>query len=277
MRKFIAIFMIGCLMIGLTGCFIQDPGEKYPTYVFMEEGSYDLIRWEGLTFKIEKGYLEKEERNLAAMQVESALSAAKTYLSGWKMNPVEVVLNAGDGATMVYENLVDVYYAQNRDIPYTSLILQAMAGVEGVTDWIREGTGAYVADINKESMLDTQGHMIECLTTYAETERKAESSNTEEELYFDIDTLAHVLYTNQAYLEALEFGDLAASIASIGYAQEAYNFRGAYCIYAGSFVHYLESRFGRETVLRIYHGEDFTDLTGTSLEGTKMLWTETLK
>ena len=278
-KKTIALLLVMLMLTQLlTGCFLDHTEEKLPQYAFLTEGDYEVIKWEDVTLKIEQEYLTKDDKNFTAMMVDSGRTAARNYLEGWPKQPVELELKAGDGATMVYEGLAQVYFAQNRDIPYTSLITQVMAGVDGVADWIREGVGAYVADINKESMLDTQGHMIDCLVSYRSSLQKSGSGESQTEApYLDIDTLAHVMYQNQAYTDALEFGDLAEAISSIGYAQEAYNYRGAYCIYAGSFVHYLEGQFGREAVLRIYKGEDFTEITGMSFDGCKAMWLETIK
>lgn len=278
MKKILAISLI--LVVILSGCqLIEKEEETLPSYTYTEEAEYDTIRWDPVTLKIEKGYLSTEDRNYAAQQVESAVQAARSFLSETELKEVELVLHNGSGATMVYEGHADIYYAQNRDIPYTSMITQIMAGVEGVPEWLREGIGAYSADINKESMLKTWGHMIESLNRYVEMQaemQEEESPDQTEEPYYTIDVLAQVLYKSSDYTQAQELGDMADQIASIGYAQEAYNYRGAYCIYAGSFVKYLEKNYSRGQLLQIYQGADFEEVMGISFEEARQNWLTSL-
>ena len=278
MNKKWILLMISC-MLCLTGCRYLMPGtqDSTPAYTYTSETGYDTIRWDPVTLKVEKSYLSKSDRNYTAQQVESAVEAAKQFLSGRELHDVELMLHDGSGATMVYEGRAEIYYAQNRDIPYTSLITQVMAGVDGVPDWLREGVGAWSADINKESLMDTQAHMIECLQTYAERiEAEQDPEGEPVELYFDIDTLAKVLIADHAYESAMELGDMTEGIATIGYAQEAYNFRGAYCVYAGSFVRYLDKTYGRDSLMAVYDGADFNETMGISLEEAKAAWLESL-
>ena len=278
MKKILAAALT--LMMILSGCqFIEKEEEDLPSYTYTEEAEYDTIRWDPVTLKVEKSYLTTKERNYAAQQVESAVQAAKSFLSEVELNDVELVLRNGSGATMVYEGYAEIFYAQNRDIPYTSIITQIMAGVEGVPEWLREGVGAYAADINKESMLKTWGHMIESLNRYVEmqTEMQEDSSDLIEEHYYTIDELAQVLYKNNDYMQAQELGDMADQIASIGYAQEAYNYRGAYCIYAGSFVKYLEKNYSRGQILQVYQGADFEEVMGISFEEARQNWLTSLQ
>ncbi len=278
MKRSVLGVCLALLVLLMSGCqFIPTQEEEATSYTYTSEADYDTLRWDPVTLKVEKSYLSAEDRDYTAAQVESAVQAAKSYLNGTELKPVELILHNGSGATMVYEGRADVYYAQNRDIPYTSLITQVMAGVEGVPEWLREGVGAYVADINHESLLKTQGHMIESLNRYVEQQKEAaaeqaSSGEPAEEPYYPIEELAGVLYRNSDYTEALELGDMANTIASIGYAQEAYNYRGAYCIYAGSFVKYLEKTYGHDPVIQVYQGEAFDEVFGLSFEEAREAW-----
>ncbi len=278
-RGFLLIITI-CMIIASTGCSLlgkEEAGDA-ASYTFTAEADYDTISWDGVTLRVEKEYLKKADRNDAAQKVESAAQAAGQFLAEHDQHPVSLILHNGSGATMVYEDHADIYFAQNKDIPYTSFVTQIMAGVGGVPDWLREGVGAYSADINKESMLDTQGHMIECLQSLKEQQKQeSESEDAVIATYFDIDTLARTLYRNAAYTNALDLGDMAEEIASIGYAQEAYNYRGAYCIYAGSFIKYLEKNYGREAVLALYDGESFKSVIGGAFDDIRAAWISSLQ
>ena len=265
----------------LSGCSLlnTEESEKIPSYTFSQEGNYDVIRFGQVTLRVDLGYLEEKERNYAANKVESATQAAKAYLKDREAKDVILVLHAGDGPTMVYEGQADIYYAQNRTIPYTSLITQVMMGVDGVPDWAREGVGAYVAETHKESLLHTQAHLIDSLNRYVESEeaeRAEDSDAAKETVYYDIDTLARVLKQFGAYDAAAQLGDMTEQIASIGYAEEAYNFRGAYCIFAGSFVKYLEENYGHDAVIAVYDGADFSEVFGVSFEDARAAWYNSL-
>ncbi|MBR2263890.1 MAG: hypothetical protein IJ917_06055 [Firmicutes bacterium] len=278
-RRSLCLILV-CVLL-FSGCSLLDreETEKIPTYTFGQEGNYDVIRFDNVTVKIDLGYLQDKERNYAAYQVESAVPAVKAYLKDRAPKDVTLALRAGDGPTMVYEGQADIYFAQNRTTPYTSLITQVMMGVDGVPDWLREGVGAYVADTHKESLLNTQAHLIECLKTYVEqeeAERAEDSEAPQEAAYYDIDTLARVLKKNGAYDTASQLGDMTEQIAAIGYPEEAYNFRGAYCVYAGSFVKYLEANYGHDAVMAAYDGTEFSEAFGVSFEKARKSWFEAL-
>ncbi len=278
--RLICLLMATVLL--LSGCALLDreDSEKIPSYTYAQEGNYDVIRFGQVTVKVDLGYLSEKERNYAAHQVEGGVQAAQAYLKDRAPKETVLLLHSGDGPTMVYEGQADIYYAQNRTIPYTSLLTQVMLGVDGVPDWLREGVGAYVAETHKESLLKTQAHLIDCLNQYVEreeAERAAENSSAaQESVYYDIDTLAKVLKENGAYDAAAQLGDMTEQIASIGYAEEAYNFRGAYCIYAGSFVQYLEKNYGHDAVMAAYDGTAFADAFGVSFEDARAAWYDAL-
>ncbi|MCR5005197.1 MAG: hypothetical protein K6A77_04780 [Clostridiales bacterium] len=278
-RRFLCIVMI-CVLL-FSGCSLlnREETEKIPEYTFGQEGNYDVAHFDNVTLEIDLGYLQDKERNYAAYQVDGATKAVKAYLKDRTQKDVVLILRAGDGPTMVYEGQAEIYYAQNRTTPYTSLITQVMMGVDGVPDWLREGVGAYVAETNKESLLKTQAHLIDCLNTYVaqeEAERAEDSEAPQEAVYYDIDTLASVLKKNGAYDTASQLGDMTEQIAAIGYPEEAYNFRGAYCIYAGSFVKYLEANYGHDAVMAAYDGTEFSEAFGVSFEAARKAWFEAL-
>ena len=280
--KLIRLFSILMAAILLfSGCSLlnTEDSEKIPSYTYAQEGNYDVIRFGQVTLRVDLGYLTEKERNYAANKVEGAVQAAKAYLKDREAKDVNLVLHAGDGPTMVYEGQADIYYVQNRTIPYTSLITQVMMGVDGVPDWLREGVGAFVAETHKESLLKTQAHLIDSLNRYVESEeaeRAEDSKAAKEDVYYDIDTLARVLKQFGAYDSAAQLGDMTEQIASIGYAEEAYNFRGAYCIFAGSFVKYLETNYGHDAVIAAYDGTDFSEAFGVSFDDARAAWYDTL-
>lgn len=263
------------IMIALCGCQSKGDEEAVTEYTYQTEGQYSTVTLGDVILKIENGYLERDAMNRIAMQVEGAVKAADAFLGDTQEDrsaedPVVCEIRSGSGTTCVTGRTIQVYYATNHTTSYTSLITQAKAGMAGIPDWLREGGGAYAADLNHESLRDTGAHMIEAFMQLPDTTEEGER------LYYDLDTLAGILFVEHAYPEAQELGDLSEAVISIGYAQEAYNFRGAYCVYAGSFVRYLDQTYGREALLRLYAGESIEDVMQVNKQDAIAAWQSSL-
>ncbi len=265
-------FFILLLLLLFGGCEERE-AETIKQYAYTTKDGFDEIVFQDVTVRIASGYLTEEERNRIAGRLESAVQEADRFLKekpGWDSaaNPVICELRSGPGATAVSGNTVTVYYAENGGVPYISLLTQAKAGLAGVPDWLREGVGAYAADLGQESMMDTMARRIPAFDAL---------KKEKEPKYHSIDELASTLVSGDQYPEALTLGDLSEAVLSAPDEAEAYNLRGAYCVYAGSFVHYLDTAYGREALWRLYQGENMETVTGQTKEEALAAWQETLR
>lgn len=223
---------------------------------------------EGLQVEIELGCLEKEDdRNLAVYQLEAALKNARDFLGSFCRldEPIQCRILSGDGFTTLGDRQLDIYYYETVPQPYTNYMIQILAGFE-TADWLREGLAAYGADQMGESLLDSYAASLtelDFIRTREEEEGGSKAKVTE---------LAKALYAAEAQSEAAKLGDLLMAVSEFTEAEEAGKYRGAYCIYAGSFVEYLTDKMGLDAVMQIYQGADFSQVMGKSLEAARQGW-----
>lgn len=264
MRKGLHILAAAVLTLLLVGCSKADFSAQYD---MTETDTGWEVQLENLQVDMESGCLESsEDRNLAVYQLQTAEKNALEFLGDAEAanKTIRCRFLAGDGLTQCTDGQIDIYYYATLPQPLTNLMIQVMAGTEA-PDWLREGLGACGADRMGESLLDSYAACLEELED-RRTDRQASEAS--------ISVLAADLYRKDVEKEALQLGDMMEGISRQKDAQAAERFRGAYCIYAGSFVDYLIDEHGMESVMRVYRGADFDDEMHTTWEKARESWIE---
>ncbi len=265
MRRMCCILLVLCLTFVGVGC----SGEKAPqSYEYTESETVAVTETENLQVTIENGILEKQnDRDWAVYNLQQAHLNAVSFLGeGYAVTePIRCCIYAGDGLTQMEEGALDIYFYETVEQPYTNYMIQILAGLDA-PDWLREGLAAYGADLAEESLLSSYGSVLIELDSLrnVDEEEKAE--------YADVSALARLLYEAGSHEEALELGDMLETMSQMETAEEAAQYRGAYCIYAGSFVKYLAESKGLDEVMKVYQGEDFTAAMGKSLTAMHKAW-----
>lgn len=271
MKKYIVLWIIMMVIVNLSGCDWHKEKNTLKKYTFTEEGDFEVTSFGNVTLKIENGSLEDDVMSEVAMKVEEASRAADAFLGEYAVTEsIICYVHGGNGATSLYGNEIHVFYPENRNVPYTLLMTQSKAGIAGVPDWIRIGVGAYAAAESGECLLDTWARTVD---VYQELPRVDADGN---EIEYDLDTMAALLLHQEAYMEALQLGDMTEVIAGYEDAQEAYDYRGAYCVSAGSFVKYLDEQYGRDAVMKIYSGSTVKKATGYTRDEVMQAWMQTI-
>ncbi len=265
MRRMCCFLLVLCLGFAAIGC----GGEVAPqSYEYTESETVAIAETENLQVTIENGILEeKNDRDWAVYNLQQAYANAVSFLGEdfAAAEPIRCCIYAGDGLTQIGEYALDIYFYETVEQPYTNYMIQILAGLDA-SDWLREGLAAYGADLAKESLLSSYGSILTALDGLrtVEDEEKAE--------YADISALARLLYEAGSHEDALELGDMLEAMSQMKTAEEAAKYRGAYCIYAGSFVKYLVETKGLDEVLKVYQGEDFTVVMGKALSSMQKAW-----
>lgn len=277
MKKIILAAFLAVLASAMTAC-----GEKAPkSYSFGEADGYETLTLSTVNLYIDSGYLDEVEKDWAAYRIEEAEKAIQEFLGAdytatdayeQKGTPENTpcYVKGGNGTSIAVGGEVTLYYAKEGAAPYTNLLCQAKAGMTMAPDWLREGLGAYVADLNKESLLNTYARSLPELKDLSAGKKKEDSLKS-------IDVLAKTLAGAGAYPDALRMEDLSLGIAKASDAEEAFNYRGAYSVYAGAFVKYLDETYGRDKLLRVYNGEDAQTVLGKPVDAIRGEWQATLK
>ncbi len=265
MRRMCCILLMLCLAFTFVGC----SGEKAPqSYEYTESETVAITETENLQVTIEKGILEEQnDRDWAVYNLQQAYANAADFLGEEYAaeNPIRCCIYAGDGLTQIGEGALDIYFYETLEQPYTNYMIQTLAGLN-VPDWLREGLAAYGADLAEESLLSSYG------STLPELDSLRNEKDEEKAEYADISALARLLYEAGSHEEALELGDMLETMSEMETAEEAAQYRGAYCIYAGSFLKYLAESKGLDEVMKVYQGEDFTAAMGKSLTAMHKAW-----
>ena len=118
------------------------------------------------------------------------------------------------------------------------------------------------------------------MSTYARNRQELKSlagNKSSEKSFKSIDVLAKTLLSAGTYPDALKMGDLSVGIAQAAGAEEAFNYRGAYCVYAGAFVKYLDETYGRDKLLQVYNGGDVQAVLGKTVETIRGEWQASLQ
>lgn len=269
MRKIVKTLLICMMVLLVAGCGAQKAPEAYE---YKEENGQFVTQTEGMQVYIEEGSFEtEEERDWAVYRLKEALQSAKSFL-GEKNNgksDIACRVHAGDGFTEITEEGLEVYYFGTVEQPYTNYMIQVLVGTEA-PDYLREGLAAYGADQMKESLLNSYGAPLTALDSFRQTEKDEKAE--EEGPYIGITELAKALHEAKVEPEAAKLGDLMAAISQAENGQAAGEYRGAYCIYAGSFVEYLAEEKGLDAVLSVYRGKNFEEVMGQPLEKVRQSW-----
>lgn len=277
MKKIFLAALLAMVAVVTAAC-----GEKAPkSYSFGKADGFDTLSFSSVDLFIESGYMDDEERDWAAYRVEEAEKAVSEFLGAdyvaadaygqsGASEKIRCYIKAGNGTSMAVGQDVTLYYAKEGAAPYTNLICQAKAGMTVAPDWLREGLGAYVADLNKESLLSTYARNLQELKSLA-------GNKSSEKSFKSIDVLAKTLLSAGTYPDALKMGDLSVGIAQAAGADEAFNYRGAYCVYAGAFVKYLDETYGRDKLLQVYNGGDVQAVLGKTVETIRGEWQASLQ
>lgn len=275
MKKILLTALLVMATVAMAAC-----GEKAPkSYSFGRTDGFDTLSFSSVDLFIESDYMEDSEKDWAAYRVEEAERAVAEFLGAnyiatdayeqsGTSERIRCYVKAGTGTSMAVGQDVTLYYAKEGAAPYTNLICQAKAGMTIAPDWLREGLGAYVADLNKESLLNTYARNLHELKGLA---------GDSKESFKTIDVLAKTLLKAGAYPDALEMGDLSLGIAQAAGAEAAFNYRGAYCVYAGAFVKYLDETYGRDKLLQVYNGGDAQAVLGKTIETIRGDWQASLQ
>lgn len=275
MKKIFLAALLVMVTVAMTAC-----GEKAPkSYSFGRTDGFDTLSFSSVDLFIESDYMDDKEKDWAAYRVEEAEKAVAEFLGAnyiatdayeqsGTSEKIRCYVKAGNGTSMAVGQDVTLYYAKEGAAPYTNLICQAKAGMTMAPDWLREGLGAYVADLNKESLLSTYARNLHELKGLAKNSEKS---------FKTIDVLAKTLRNAGAYPDALEMGDLSLGIAQAAGAEDAFNYRGAYCVYAGAFVKYLDETYGRDKLLQVYNGGDAQAVLGKTIEIIRGEWQASLQ
>ena len=275
MKKILLTALLVMATVAMAAC-----GEKAPkSYSFGRTDGFDTLSFSSVDLFIESDYMEDSEKDWAAYRVEEAERAVAEFLGATYIatdayeqsgtsERIRCYVKAGTGTSMAVGQDVTLYYAKEGAAPYTNLICQAKAGMTIAPDWLREGLGAYVADLNKESLLNTYARNLHELKGLA---------GDSKESFKTIDVLAKTLLKAGAYPDALEMGDLSLGIAQAAGAEDAFNYRGAFCVYAGAFVKYLDETYGRDKLLQVYNGGDAQAVLGKTIETIRGDWQASLQ
>lgn len=254
MRR-LGILMLAFILL-LAGC--QKTTTKSYQYT-MENGLY-YTQTDALTIELEERAVSDQERDAAVQCMDEAFLKAQAFLGEAFSQEEEqyCYLHAGDGVSQVLEDGLHIYYYGDAAQPYVNYMIQLLAGGE-VPDWFYEGLAAYGANQAGETLLTSYALEIAELDEWRSQEKPA-----------GVTELAKTLYQANVHVQAAELGDMIEAIALFSEAQEAREYRAAYCIYAGSFVEYLVEQYGKEAVLQEYQKKDqFTD---TFLEQNRQKW-----
>lgn len=239
----------------LAGC--QKTAENYQ--YTMENGLY-YTQIDALIIGLEKDAVSEKERDAAVQCMGEAFQKAQAFLGEAFSQQAEqyCYLHAGAGVSQVLEDSLHIYYYEAAAQPYVNYMIQLLAGSD-VPDWFYEGLAAYGADQMGETLLDSYAAGMKALDEYRSEEKTA-----------GVTELARALYQKNVQPQAAELGDMMQAIALFSNAEEAGEYRAAYCIYAGSFVEYLVEQYGKETVLQEYQkAEQFTE---AFLEKNRQKW-----
>lgn len=246
-----------CVLL-LAGCQTQKAPKSYE---YTEKNGVSYTQAGGLRFCIEDESVNDKDE--AVYCLEQALQKAQAFLgSGYTVQEeMACYLHAGEGASQQANGQLDIYYYDQAEQPYINYMIQLLAGTE-VQDWLREGLAACGAAQMGESLLDSYAKEVKELQAFHQTEAEQKPAG--------LTVLAQTLYAAGSYQEALKLGDMMQAISQMKSAQEAGNYRAAYCIYAGSFVEYLIDKYGQEAVLEEYR--QLEKLTDSALEEEKQNW-----
>lgn len=273
MRRMCCVCLSLVLAFGMVGC----KGEEAPkSYEYTQSETVIVTETEQLQITIEKGVWDEDnenDRNWAVYRLEQAYNHAVDFLGEEYANEKKIrcCICAGDGLTRISEGMLDIYFYETVEQPYTNYMIQILAGTNA-PDWLREGLAAYGADLKEESLIDSYGISLTELDALRAVENKEKAE------YANISKLAQILYAAAVYEEAVDLGDMLKAISSMETAEEAARYHAAYCIYAGSFVQYLVENKGLDQVLRVYKGEEFDNVMGQTMHALKNEWiAETLR
>lgn len=265
MRRMCCVLLVLCLALAAVGCGGEDAPQSYE---YTESETVAVTETDNLQVTIENGILEeKNDKDWAVYKLQQAYANAVSFLGEdyAAAERIRCCIYAGDGLTQMREDALDIYFYETVEQPYTNYMIQILAGIDAA-DWLREGLAAYGADLTEESLLSSYGSVL----TELDVLRNVDDDEKAE--YADVSALAQLLYEAGSQEKALELGDMLESMSQMKTAEEAAQYRGAYCIYAGSFVKYLAETKGLEEVLKVYQEEDFTAVMGKSLTAMHKAW-----
>lgn len=264
MRRMCCVLLVLCLALAAVGCGGEDAPQSYE---YTESETVAVTETDTLQVTIENGILEeKNDKDWAVYKLQQAYANAVSFLGeDYAVKPIRCCIYAGDGLTQMGEGALDIYFYETVEQPYTNYMIQILAGLDAA-DWLREGLAAYGADLAEESLLSSYGSVLTELDVLRNVD------DVEKAEYADVSALAQLLYEAGSQEKALELGDMLGNMSQMKTAEEAAQYRGAYCIYAGSFVKYLAETKGLEEVLKVYQGEDFTAVMGKSLTAMHKAW-----
>lgn len=271
MRKWMLVILVGILLSFCIGCSKNAADDEVREYKFEENGEWMEIVFDNVHLRIEKTCFEEKTMNDSAFKLEEAITVASSFLGDYaSRDEVMCYMHDGEGMTAVYDKEIHIYYPQQRNIPYIMLVTQALAGAEGVPDWLFVGLGAYAADQNGDSLLDTWASTID---VYETLPRESEEGIA---IDYPLNELAKLLKEAAVYTEASALGDMIEGILQYEDPQQSYEYRGAYAVYAGSFISYLEKQYGFDNVMQIYQGGDMVEILGLDKDTLLNEWNQSL-
>ena len=119
-------------------------------------------------------------------------------------------------------------------------------------------------------MLDTWAASIEIF------EAMPKESEEGTKIEYPLNELAKQLMNNGVYTEAYALGDMTEAILQYENPQQAYAFRGAYAVCAGSFVSYLDTQYGFDKIMQLYQGGDIEEICGADWNTVINAWKQSL-
>lgn len=267
MRKMCCLLLVLLFVLPAAGCGKESAPQSYE---YTKSETVYVTETENLQMTIEVGCLEDQnDRDWAVYNLQKACNSALTFLDELSFTmdePIQCTIHAGDGLTEIQAGEMDIYFYETVDQPYINYMLQALLGTDA-PDWLREGLAAYGADQMGESLLNSYGLVLTELDGL-----RGEESDVATPAEKDITALATILHQADTQEEALLLGDMLQTMSQMETAEEAAQYRGAYCIYAGSFVEYLAEEKGLASVINVYQGEEFSSVMGKPFSDFQKAW-----
>lgn len=209
---------------------------------------------------VEKDYLNKSEMMEIAEKIEKGINDVKDYLGDEyckfdfsTFEKITYYIKSGEFVSGAGPGVVRLAYVKEKRSPYIHETVHALALLNN-TKWLQEGLAEHLEYYLMGYLVGQKGEQ-------------------------DIDKLSKLIASDDSSKHVLSFDNKFAYVASTASIKQKKENKAFY-IMSGSLVKYIEHRYGKEKLLRIYYSEDIEDIkniTGKSFDDIKNEWLEYLE
>jgi len=245
-KKIFIIWLIFFSLIILQSNYVK-AGLQY-NISYEEKQNEVFVNTKHSEIHIEKGYLNKKEIYEIAKKIEQGIVRVKDYLGeeflamDTSKYKIKFYIRDGNFISNAGGRTIKLSYVKEKNAPYIHEIVHILASYNGFKKWISEGLAVYLNDY---------------LGGYPSPPNFGK----------DLDELSKEIIKKKELKEVLSFNNTYVNPNMVS--QEK---RMAFYILSGSLVKYIEEKYGKEKLLKMYNSININGVIDKSFDEIKKEW-----